>query len=45
MGLLVVSVVFLLTVALGAALAKGVLTLVVHLLVERDLPATGSLMR
>ena len=43
MGALVLAVTFLLTVALGAALARGVLTLVVHLLVDGQLPTLASL--
>ena len=43
MGALVLIIVFLLTVALGAALAKGVLTLLLHLLVEGQLPSLASL--
>jgi hypothetical protein len=42
-GVLVLVTVFLLTVALGAALAKGVLILVLRLLVEGQLPTLASL--
>ena len=42
MGILVLVTVFLLTVALGAALAKGVLTLVLRLLTEGPLPTLTS---
>ena len=42
MGILVLVTVFLLTVALGAALAKGVLTLVLRLLTEGPLPTLAS---
>ena len=42
MGVVVLSLVFVLTVALGAALAKGILTLVLHLVVDGSLPATSS---
>ena len=42
MGVLVLVTVFLLTVALGAALAKGVLTLVLRLLIDGPLPASPS---
>jgi hypothetical protein len=38
-GFLILAVVFLLTLAIGTALAKGVLTLVLHLAVHRPLPA------
>ena len=38
MGVLVLAVVFLLTVAIGAALAKGVLTLVLRLIVDGQFP-------
>ena len=41
MGVLVLVIVFLLTVALGAALAKGVLTLV-FILVDGQLPTLAS---
>ena len=43
MGALVLSVVFLLTVAIGALLAKGVLTLMLHLIVDQQLPTAASL--
>lgn len=43
MGVLILAVVFLLTVAIGAALAKGVLTLMLHLVVEGQLPTMASL--
>lgn len=43
MGALVLVVTFLLTVALGAALARGILTLVVHFLVDGQLPTLASL--
>ena len=42
MGVLVLVTVFLLTVALGAALAKGVLTLVLRLLTDGPLPTLAS---
>jgi hypothetical protein len=42
-GILVLAVVFLLTVAIGAVLAKGVLTVVLRLIVEGQLPAPVSL--
>jgi hypothetical protein len=35
-GVLILSVVFLLTVAIGAVVAKGVLTLVLHLVVDGE---------
>jgi hypothetical protein len=41
-GVLVIVIVFLLTVALGAALAKGVLNLVLRLLTEGPLPTLAS---
>jgi hypothetical protein len=41
-GVLVLITVFLLTVALGAALAKGVLTLVLRLLTDGPLPTLAS---
>jgi hypothetical protein len=41
-GILVLVTVFLLTVALGAALAKGVLTLVLRLLTVGPLPTLAS---
>lgn len=43
MGVLVLITTFLLTVALGAALAKGVLVLVLRLLVDGQLPTLASL--
>lgn len=43
MGVLVLITTFLLTVALGAALAKGVLVLVLRFLVEGQLPTLASL--
>jgi len=42
-GLLVLSLVFILTVAVGVALAKGVLTLVLHVVTARELPAVDAL--
>lgn len=42
MGAIVLAVVFLLTVALGAALAKGVLAFLLHLVVEGQLPTLAS---
>ena len=42
MGVLVLVTVFLLTVALGAALAKGVLILVLRLLTDGSLPTMAS---
>ena len=42
MGALVLSAVFLLTVAIGAVLAKGILSLVLHLIVDERVPAAGS---
>jgi hypothetical protein len=36
-GVIVLSAVFLLTVAFGAAVAKGILTLVLHLVVDGEL--------
>jgi hypothetical protein len=42
-GVLVLAIVFLLTVAVGAALAKGVLTLLLGLIVEGHLPALASI--
>lgn len=42
MGLLVLSVVLLVTMALGIALAKGVLNLVLHLLTEQHVPAVDA---
>jgi hypothetical protein len=41
-GILVLVTVFLLTVALGAALAKGVLTLILRLLTEGPSPTLAS---
>lgn len=41
-GVLVLITTFLLTVALGAALAKGVLTLVLRFLTEGPLPTLAS---
>ena len=41
-GVVVLSAVFLLTVAIGAAVAKGVLTLVLSLVIEGQLPAVTS---
>lgn len=43
MSVVVLSAVFLLTVAIGAAVAKGVLTLVLSLVIEGHLPAVTSL--
>jgi len=37
-GLIVLSLVFFMAVVLGALLAKGILTLVLHLIVDRELP-------
>ena len=42
MSVLVLVIVFLLTVALGAALAKGVLTLVLRFLIDGQLPTLAS---
>jgi hypothetical protein len=42
-GLLVLSTVFLLTVAFGAAVARGVLGLAVRLVVHGGLPAASSI--
>ena len=42
MGVLVIVTIFLLTVALGAALAKGVLILVLRLLTDGSLPTMAS---
>jgi hypothetical protein len=42
-AVLVLTTVFLLTVAVGAVVAKGVLTLVLHLLVDGQLPTLASL--
>ena len=42
MSVLVLVTVFLLTVALGAALAKGVLTLVLRILIDGPLPTLAS---
>ncbi|HET9358755.1 MAG TPA: hypothetical protein VFO58_03350 [Vicinamibacterales bacterium] len=42
MGLLVLSLVLLLTIALGIALAKGVLNLILHLLTEQRVPAVDA---
>ena len=42
MGVLILITTFLLTVALGAALAKGVLVLVLRLLVEGQMPTLAS---
>jgi hypothetical protein len=41
-GLLVISVVFLFTTALGIALAKGVLNVVLHLVTEQRVPAVDA---
>jgi hypothetical protein len=41
-GLLVLSVVLLFTTALGIALAKGVLEVVLHLVTERRVPALDA---
>jgi hypothetical protein len=41
-GVLVLITTFLLTLALGAALAKGVLTLVLRLLTDEPLPILAS---
>ena len=42
MGLLVLSLVLLLTIALGIALSKGVLNLILHLLTEQRVPAVDA---
>jgi hypothetical protein len=42
-GVLVLVVVFILTVAIGAALAKGILTLMLHVITEHELPVAGSI--
>ena len=42
MELLVLGVVLIAAVAIGAALAKGVLSLALHLLIERSQPARGT---
>ena len=42
MSALVLATVFLLTLALGAALAKGVLTLVLSLMVGTQVPTAAS---
>jgi hypothetical protein len=42
-SVVVLSFVFLLTVGIGAAVAKGVLTLMLRLLVEGQLPALASI--
>jgi hypothetical protein len=42
-GALVLAVVFLLTVVVGAALAKGILALLLHLVVEGQFPTLPSL--
>jgi hypothetical protein len=41
-GILILAVVFLLTVAVGAVLAKGLLTLTLHLMVHETVPAMPS---
>jgi hypothetical protein len=41
-SVLVLVTVFLLTVALGAALAKGVLTLLLRILIDGQLPTLSS---
>jgi hypothetical protein len=41
-GLLTISVVLLLTIALGIALAKGVLNVVLHLVTEQSMPAVDA---
>ena len=43
MSILVLAVVFLLTVAIGAALAKVVLTVVLRLIVDGQIPTPASL--
>jgi hypothetical protein len=42
-SILVLAIVFLLTVAIGAALAKGVLTVVLRLIVDGQFPTPASL--
>jgi len=42
-GVLVLAIVFLLTVAVGAALAKGVLTIMLGLVIEGRLPTPASI--
>ena len=42
-GVLVLAIVFLLTIVVGAALAKGLLTLMLGLIVEGQLPAMASI--
>ena len=41
-GILILAVVFLLTVAIGAVMAKGLLTLTLHLMVHGNVPALPS---
>jgi hypothetical protein len=41
-SILVLAIVFLLTVAIGAALAKGVLTVVLRLIVDGQFPTPAS---
>lgn len=43
MSILVLAIAFLLTVTIGAALAKGVLTLVLRLIVDGRFPTPASL--
>jgi hypothetical protein len=42
-GAIILAVVFLVTVAIGAALAKAVLALLLHLVVEGQFPTLASL--
>jgi hypothetical protein len=42
-SVLILAVVFVLTVAIGAVLAKGVLTLMLHVIVQGELPTLASL--
>ena len=42
-SVLILAVVFVLTVVIGAVLAKGVLTLMLHLIVQGELPTLASL--
>jgi hypothetical protein len=42
-GALVLAIVFLLTIGVGAALAKGVLSLMLSLIVRGPLPAVASI--
>jgi hypothetical protein len=42
-SVLILAVVFVLTVAIGAVLAKGVLSVMLHLIVQGELPTLASL--